>query len=133
EVNESNRRAIAMYRDAGYRQIGRYADYYEDHADALRFEKVLRGDVPVASPTPYYRQTTDFTCGPACLMMGLARFRQGYQANPVDEIRFWREATTVFMMSGIGGCEPFGLAVAAADAGLCPEIHVSHAGPLFLK
>lgn len=41
EVHDHNARAIARYRKAGYRQFGRYARYYEDQGDALRFEKAL--------------------------------------------------------------------------------------------
>jgi ribosomal-protein-alanine acetyltransferase len=41
EVHDRNTRAIARYEKSGYRQFGRYRDYYEDHGDALRFEKVL--------------------------------------------------------------------------------------------
>ncbi|MCB1451029.1 MAG: peptidase C39 family protein, partial [Nitratireductor sp.] len=102
EVREDNERAIELYRRKGYRPIGRYLDYYADHAPALRFEKTIRGGVPITSPTPYYEQTTDFTCGPCCLMMALARYVPGYVLEPVNEIRLWREATTVFMMSGLG-------------------------------
>jgi ribosomal protein S18 acetylase RimI-like enzyme len=41
EVHDHNTRAIARYEKSGYRQFGRYRDYYEDHGDALRFEKML--------------------------------------------------------------------------------------------
>jgi ribosomal protein S18 acetylase RimI-like enzyme len=41
EVNEHNARAIALYRKSGYELFGRHADYYDDHGDALRFEKKL--------------------------------------------------------------------------------------------
>jgi len=41
EVHEHNTRAIARYEKSGYRLFGRHRDYYDDHADALRFEKVL--------------------------------------------------------------------------------------------
>lgn len=133
EVREDNERAIALYRRQGYRPIGRYLDYYADHTTALRFEKTIRGDVPLNAPTPYYEQTTDFTCGPCCLMMALARYLPDFSLDPVVEIRLWREATTVFMMSGLGGCEPHGLAVAAAEAGLSAEVLVSEKGPLFLS
>jgi hypothetical protein len=133
EVHEKNGRAIDLYKRAGYRSIGKCLDYYADHGDALRFEKTVRGDVPVESNTPYYEQTTDFTCGPACLMMALAKFDTNYMLSPVNEIRLWREATTVFMMSGIGGCEPYGLTVAAWEAGLSPTLYVSNPGVLFLK
>lgn len=132
EVREDNDNAIRLYRGLGYRPIGRNLDYYADHTNALRFEKTVRGDVPVAAPMPYYEQTTDFTCGPCCLMMALARWKPGFELDPVVEIRLWREATTVFMMSGLGGCDPYGLAVAAHEAGLAASIHVSDQGILFL-
>ncbi len=131
EVHENNSRAIDLYRRAGYRPIGKYLDYYADHGAALRFEKTVRVGTPLVTDTPYYEQTTDFTCGSACLMMALAKFDPGYKLDPINEVRLWREATTVFMMSGIGGCEPYGLAVAAHEAGLNAEIFVSRPGTLF--
>lgn len=133
EVREDNARAIHVYDKAGYRKIGREADYYEDGATAWRYEKTLRGDVPVATTVPFYEQTCDFTCGPCCLMMAKAAFDPAFQPDPVMEVRLWREATTVFMMSGPGGCEPFGLAVAAHENGLSAEIFVSFYGALFLQ
>jgi ribosomal protein S18 acetylase RimI-like enzyme len=41
EVRVDNAAAIALYERAGYRRIGRYAGYYEDGADAWRYEKTL--------------------------------------------------------------------------------------------
>ena len=41
EVRVDNAVAIALYERVGYRRIGRYADYYEDGADAWRYEKCL--------------------------------------------------------------------------------------------
>ncbi|MBN9244464.1 MAG: GNAT family N-acetyltransferase/peptidase C39 family protein [Mesorhizobium sp.] len=133
EVREDNQRAISVYEKAGYRRFGREADYYEDGATALRYEKTLRGGVPASTAVPFYEQTCDFTCGPCCLMMAMAYFTPAFAPDPVMEIRLWREATTVFMMSGPGGCEPFGLAVAAHENGLSAEIHVSFYGALFLQ
>ena len=133
EVREDNEGAIALYRARGYRPIGRYLDYYADHMPALRFEKTLRGDHAIETGVPYYEQSTDFTCGSCCLMMALARDVPGFVMEPVNEIRLWREATTIFMMSGPGGCEPYGLAVAAHEWGLDAEIHVSEPGDLFLE
>lgn len=133
EVREDNQRAIRIYEQAGYRKIGREPDYYEDGATALRYEKTLRGDVPTATRVPFYQQTCEFTCGPCCLMMAMANFDRGFVPDPVMEIRLWREATTVFMMSGPGGCEPFGLAVAGYESGLAAEIFVSFHGALFLQ
>lgn len=41
EVRADNAAAIGLYGRAGYREFGRYDDYYEDGAAALRFEKAL--------------------------------------------------------------------------------------------
>lgn len=133
EVREDNAGAIALYRKSGYRQIGRLEDYYEDGMAALRFEKLLRADeaLPI-SKTPFYEQTTDFTCGSACLLMALGRFVGRDYLDPIWEIRLWREATTVFMLAGPGGCEPFGLAVVARQYGLRPVIFCSRKNLLFL-
>jgi ribosomal protein S18 acetylase RimI-like enzyme len=43
EVHEHNTRAIGRYEKSGYRMFGRHRDYYDDGADALRFDKPLRG------------------------------------------------------------------------------------------
>lgn len=41
EVDATNARAIARYRKAGYAAFGRRPGYYENGADALRFQKQL--------------------------------------------------------------------------------------------
>jgi len=41
EVHERNSRAIARYEKSGYRLFGRHRDYYDNHGDALRFDKPL--------------------------------------------------------------------------------------------
>jgi ribosomal protein S18 acetylase RimI-like enzyme len=133
EVREDNLRAISLYERNGYRRIGREPEYYADGMAALRYEKVLRGDAPLRTHVPFYEQTAEFTCGPACLMMAKGAFDRDFVPDPVMEVRLWREATTVFMMSGPGGCEPFGLAVAAHENGLNAEILVSFYGALFLQ
>jgi ribosomal-protein-alanine acetyltransferase len=52
EVRPDNRVALQAYRAAGYRDIGVWPDYYEDHGDALRMEKQLvGGDVPSLKDT----------------------------------------------------------------------------------
>ena len=132
EVREDNKKTIALYEKAGYRRFGRIDDYYADHADALRFEKILRPERPPETHTPYYMQTTEFTCGPACVMMANAHFDSTSPLDQLTEVSLWREATTIFMASSLGGCEPFGLAVAVAERGLAPEIFVNTDGPLFL-
>lgn len=133
EVRPDNSAAIALYRAAGYRQFGRHMDYYEDHAEALRFEKRLVPDLPPREPrVPYYGQTTDFTCGPAALLMAMKALDPAIELDRRQELRLWREATTVFMASGHGGCEPFGMALAAHRRGFRVAIHISDDSPMFL-
>jgi ribosomal-protein-alanine acetyltransferase len=133
EVRADNKPAIALYHKLGYKQFGVFENYYEDDQAALRFEKILVA--PIAAPAkapPYYRQTLEFTCGPACLLMALAWADPSFRPDRAAEVRLWREATTIFMTSGLGGCEPYGLAVTLAKRGLHPSLHLSQQGPFFL-
>jgi ribosomal protein S18 acetylase RimI-like enzyme len=133
EVREGNGAAIGLYRKSGYRPVGRRAHYYEDRAHALRFEKRLMPDAPgLRNAPPYFHQTTEFTCGPACMMMALAWADPNFRPTPALELKLWREATTIFTTSGPGGCDPCGVAVTLRHHGLAPEIHVSQRGPYFL-
>jgi ribosomal protein S18 acetylase RimI-like enzyme len=137
EVHQTNHAAISRYRKSGYREFGRHRRYYEDGGDALRFEKRLVPNIAAlkAAP-PYFHQTTEFTCGPACMMMALAwaapRADRKLQPAPAFEFELWREATTIFGGSGPGGCDPYGMALALKRRGLAPEIYVSRSGPYFL-
>jgi len=133
EVATRNAPALALYRRDGYREIERIEDYYEDGSDAVRLEKPLRGDDAPPHPPDYYEQTTEFTCGAACLMMALKACGAGVSFDPVTEVRLWREATTVFMTSGLGGCEPYGMASVLAQHGAPVEIWTTLDGPLLLR
>src|SRR6266566_2402749 len=133
EVHENNAKAIARYRKAGYNLFGRHFQYYSDRGHALRFEKHLRPQLRrLEHAPPYFHQTTEFTCGPACILMALAWADPSLRPSPALEFRLWRDATTIFMSSGPGGCEPYGLAVLLKRHGLDPEVHVSRRGPYFL-
>ena len=133
EVDERNTRALSLYRQAGYRQIGRQPGYYEDGGTALRLEKGLKPAVhTMPAAPPYFHQTSEFTCGPACVLMALAWAGHAVRMGAALEFKLWREATTMFSGSGPGGCEPFGLAVTLTRHGLSTEIFVSHPGPYFL-
>lgn len=133
EVRTDNAGAIALYRRLGYRQFGTYRDYYEDHGDALRFERRILFYEPTGTfpEVPYYPQTTDFTCGPASLIMAMAAVDDSQTMTTLQELRIWREATTIFMLSGHGGCGPHGLALAAWHRGFEATAYISQEGPLF--
>jgi ribosomal protein S18 acetylase RimI-like enzyme len=134
EVHETNAAAISRYRKSHYREFGRYSRYYEDGGDALRFEKPL-APAPAAlrAAPPYFHQTTEFTCGPACILMALAWADRSFKPAPAFEFQLWRDATTIFLASGLGGCEVYGLAVTLKQRGLEPAIYASRAGPYFLE
>jgi ribosomal protein S18 acetylase RimI-like enzyme len=134
EVHHHNTAAIARYRKSGYQEFGRHAGYYQDGGDALRFEKsLLSASAGLKRAPRYFHQTTEFTCGPACIMMALAWADPSFSPGPAFEFQLWRDATTIFLASGPGGCEVYGLAVALKRRGLAPEIHVSESGPYFLS
>jgi ribosomal protein S18 acetylase RimI-like enzyme len=134
EVSEANAAAIALYERSGYRVFGEYDDYYDDHSDALRMQKIIRkpGAETTQRATPWYQQTTPFTCGPAALMMAMSSLAEGQQPSQGLELDLWREATSIFMTSGHGGCHPFGLALAAAQRSFEVELFVNTSQPLFL-
>lgn len=133
EVRPDNQAAIQVYRAAGYREIGLWPDYYEDHVDALRMEKQLAGgDVPSLQRVPYVAQTLEFTCGPASLMMAMHALDPTVPLDRTLELHLWRESTLIFMMRGHGGCGPQGLALAAWRRGFAVDVFVSQAGVPFL-
>lgn len=133
EVRRDNAASIALFQALGYRQFGRYADYYEDHMEALRFEKALAPHLrPELVKVPYYRQTLEFTCGPAALMMAMHALDEAIALERQLELRIWRESTTVFMTSGHGGCGPYGLALSAYHRGFAVEIYLNEEGALFV-
>ncbi|MCB1699242.1 MAG: GNAT family N-acetyltransferase/peptidase C39 family protein [Pseudomonadales bacterium] len=134
EVAGNNDAAIKLYRRLGYSQFGMYQDYYEDHSDALRMEKCVHRLTPANDHRriPWISQTTTFTCGPASLMMAMNGLDPDYSPSPLEEVQIWREATTIFMTSGHGGCHPVGLALAAASRGFEAEVWISNRGPLFV-
>jgi hypothetical protein len=80
---------------------------------------------------PFYRQTLDFTCGPAALMMAMKALKPDLEIDRRLELRIWRESTSIFMTSGHGGCGPFGLALSAYKRGLDVEIYVNDRAALF--
>jgi len=134
EVSVDNTSAIKLYEWLGYKKFGIYRDYYQDHKDALRYQKRIRryhGNFQHRS-VHWLRQTTPFTCGPASLMMAMHGLNRSYQPSQEEELSLWREATTIFMTSGPGGCHPIGLALAAKRRQFTVEVWVNQTGPLFI-
>ncbi len=133
EVNPNNEPAVALYRSAGYVDFGVYRAYYEDDSDALRMAHALVPRLqPVAWRVPHYRQTLEFTCGPAALMMAMKALDKRLRLDRRLELRLWRESTMIFMTSGHGGCGPHGLALAAWRRGFDVELFLNDEGPPFL-
>lgn len=63
---------------------------------------------------PYYSQTSEFTCGPACVLMTIAAIdRNPFELARVAEFEVWRRTTLV----GTGGTDAFGLALPFIDRG----------------
>lgn len=135
EVRRDNAAAIALYQSLGYRQFGERRDYYEDHESALLFEKQV-WQMPESAchlPVPWIRQSTPFTCGPACLLMAMGTLAPDRHRDEAEELQLWREATTIFMTSGHGGSHPLGLALAARARGFSVEVWINQPGPLFVE
>ena len=134
EVKIDNIPAIKLYESLGYQKFGIYRDYYQDHKDALRYQKRIRrySDTLQHRSVHWLKQTTHFTCGPAALMMAMHALNRSYQPSQEEEINIWREATTIFMTSGHGGCHPLGLALAAKRRNFRVEVWINQTGTLFI-
>lgn len=135
EVSIENKSAIKLYEKSGYRKFALKKDYYENHSDALCYEKKIKKfkSSKLKVKVPYYRQTTDFTCGPSSLMMAMSALSKKIKPTRALEIQLWREATTIFMTSGHGGCGPHGLALSAHKRGFEVELYINTSSSLFVE
>jgi len=123
EVRRDNAAALALYDSAGYRVVADLPGYYEDGADGVRMVVDLGPDPGrLRLAVPFYAQTTEFSCGAACLMMVMKYFRPELVLDRTLELNLWKDATTVFLSQGHGGTGPFGLALAAVERGF--DVHV---------
>lgn len=132
EVAVDNLAAQSLYSRLGYKPIRRLHHYYEDGNDAVRMEKPLKIVRDIPAHLPFYAQTTEFTCGPASMLMALKKLDEDTHLHQLEELNIWREATTVFMTTGHGGTSPYGLALAAHRRGFHPRLWVSHGSAPFL-
>lgn len=101
---------------------------------ALPYTETWLGNVS-ASPrqhVPLYRQTTRFTCGPASLLMSFGVLGQPCSERR-EEIALWREASSIAGLTGPGGCDPFGLALAAQARGYAPRVLTSTSRAMLLE
>jgi ribosomal protein S18 acetylase RimI-like enzyme/predicted double-glycine peptidase len=134
EVAQDNHPAIKLYESLGFVTFGTFPNYYEDHRDALRMQKRIRymEENLKHLEVPWYQQTTSFTCGPSALMMAMAALDRRIKTSQEMELDIWREATTIFMTSGHGGCHPIGLALAAQERGFRANVIINKREPLFV-
>lgn len=132
EVRAEDKRTQSLYYRAGYRRFGYHEAYYEDRADAIRMQKAIApGPAPSSTKIPYRAQSLDFTCGPAAVMMAMKALNPKTEVSREEELRLWRESTTVFMTSGLGGCSAHGLALAVAKRGFNVELYLVDRGVPF--
>jgi len=68
--------------------------------------------------TPYYKQTTEMTCGPAALMMLLKFYKKKIKLNRKIEFKIWRDA----VLLGWRAVGLYGIATAALKNGLKVEL-----------
>lgn len=127
EVRPDNKGAISLYEKTGYHFFSFKPHYYEDDSEALRYQKrVLFPSQSTGPKVPYYRQSTPFSCGPACLIMAMSTHDPSILGSSRLELQIWREATTIFMTSGHGGCAAHGLALSAQQRGFDVGLYVSN-------
>ncbi|HAM44829.1 MAG TPA: hypothetical protein DCM67_07430 [Propionibacteriaceae bacterium] len=81
-------------------------------------------DVP---ELPYFRQTTDFTCGPVSALTATNALGLTPALDPASEMELWRRATIV------PACDAYGLAIGLADQGVASTVIVNTAEPLQLE
>lgn len=135
EVAKENVGAIRLYEKLGYSAFDELEDYYEDHSTALRMQKRIRFPEHTKSERhiPWFAQSTAFTCGPACLLMLMSAASPGFSVSRQLELDLWREATTIYMTSGHGGCHPVGLALAARARSFDAKVYLSQVTTPFLE
>ena len=75
--------------------------------------KSIEAEGPLKFNVPYYAQSSDFSCGPACVLMVMKHFNPNLHLTRALEYEVWRQCN----MIGIRGADPYGLSVPLIDAG----------------
>lgn len=91
------------------------------------FQRWLGPEIVSRHETGQYVQSTGFTCGPVSLAMAM-----GQDVTRSTEIAIWREATTMIGHTGPGGCDPYGVALAARRRGFEVELWFDSESPVLL-
>lgn len=73
---------------------------------------IVMKDARVKFNVPYYAQSSEFTCGPACVLMVMKHFDPRMEIGRALEFEIWRQCNMV----GIKGADPYGLSVPLIDA-----------------
>jgi len=135
EVREDNHGAIRFYERLGFEYVRTMLDYYHDGSPGIKMAKTLSLAVPqtILFNVPYYAQTLDFTCGPACMIMALKYFYPEMEITRALEMTLWKEATLIFMAAGFGGTDGYGMALSAITRGLNCRLVTSMDTPPMLK
>ena len=81
--------------------MGAFQEVIEERKRAMKFN------------VPYYSQTSDFTCGPACVLMVMKHFEPELKIGRELEFEVWRQCN----MLGVRGADPYGLSVPLIEAG----------------
>ncbi len=127
EVFQENKRALRFYEKNGYIVTRNLPDYYGPGSSGFKMSKELHLAVPskLRLDVPYRAQMLDFTCGPACMMMALKYFIPQIELTRALEMTLWKEATLIFMASGYGGTDGYGLSFSAVRRGLSCRLIIS--------
>lgn len=133
EVRDDNEGALYLYESTGYRRIRFLPGYYDDGSAGWRLEKHLSKKRVIPQELPFYGQTTPFTCGPSALMMAMRSLQPELPLSRLCELNIWREATTIYLTTGHGGCSAQGLALAAQTRGFDASIWVSDESVPFIE
>lgn len=71
---------------------------------------------------PYYAQSSEFSCGPACVVMVMKHFDRKIGMGRQLEFEIWRKCN----MIGIRGADPYGLSVPLLDTGYDVRLITQH-------
>jgi hypothetical protein len=136
ETRADNIAAQRVFASNGFVARGRKPAYYEDGEDALLYQKSLWDLAPerdAAALRALLRTDARLHLRPVFAADGHGGARPATRMDRTSEIRIWREATTVFMAAGHGGCGPHGLALAAEQRGFRPRVHAPSGKAMFIE